>query len=305
MEVIMMNFNYILALLLGLGALGIIALKVSKNANFKPKIDVLDPQKDEKQVLDTVQALCADGSCVESTLKEELSQEHDRLFEEVMKAFPIDQKQWQKTITMIQKVIAADTLITEKPVVKHQKGDLAIVKRSREILAEYNIDPSRVVIKIANNPKIKTNAASFQGFDGKTVIHELELNIPQLKQHPQDVQEAIIRHEIMHLLNYDPLERAYVEALLIKNGITEEQYMKEPAMLNLYKHQEFTADLMAACHGVYTAQSFQKDFEHYIKTRPEDQIETACITHPSDLQRHKAVTQLLSYLEAENQIAMA
>jgi Zn-dependent protease with chaperone function len=301
----MIHFNYILALLLGLGTIGIIALKMNKNTKFTPKIDVLDPQKDQKQILNTVKALCADGLCVETALKEELSQEHDRLFKEVMKAYPIAQKQWQKTIGTLQAVISADTLISDKPVIKHKKGDLKIVQRSREILAEYNIDPARVVIKTAHNPNIKTNAASFQGFDGKMVIHELELNIPQLKQHPHDVQEAIIRHEIMHLLNYDPLERAYLEELLMKNGITQEQFMQEPAMLNLYKHQEFTADLMAGCHGVCTAQSFQKDFEHYIKTRPEDQIASACITHPSDVERHKAMTQLLSYLEAENQIAMA
>ena len=54
-----------------------------------------------------------------------------------------------------------------------------------------------------------------------------------------------------------------------------------------------------------TAQALQKDFAHYIKTYPQDQVAKNCITHPSDAQRLQAVTQLVGYLEAESKIKLA
>ena len=137
------------------------------------------------------------------------------------------------------------------------------------------------------------------------MIHDLEINIPRISEHAPEIQEAIIRHEIMHLLNYDPLTRAYIEVMLLENGIKAKEFMKEPAIQNFYKHQEFRADLLAACDGMSTAQAFQKDFEHYIETYPQDQVADACTTHPSDAQRLQAVTQLISYMEAENKIKLA
>ena len=301
----MKNFKVILGVFLGLAAMGAIALVIGSQANPEAEIYVLCPQKDENEVLATVKEIACQGSCVADTLQEELAQEHDRHLEEVQDAYPLTQKKWDRTFSQIQSAKDHDNLLIDKPAVKHQKGDLLIVKRTREIMAEHSIDPAVVTIKIRNNPNIKTNAASYQGYLDNKVIHELELNIPQLCQHPQDVQEAIIRHELMHLINYDPLERAYIEVMLMKNGITEQEFMQEPAMLDWYKHQEFRADLLAACHGIETAQSFQKDFEHYIATRPEDQFEEVCTTHPSDLKRLEAVTQLVTYLEAENKIKLA
>lgn len=301
----MKNFKYILGLFLGLGALGGLTWVLGSKLKSKAKIDVLCPQKDENEVFSTVQGICSEGSCVADTLKQELAQQHDQLLEIALEAFPIDQNEWDKAINQFNAAKSSDTLLVKNPIIKNNKGDHELVKKARKILASYDINPAAVTIKVTHRPNTKTNAASYQGFVDNKVIHELELNIPQLSQHPADVQEAIIRHEIMHLLNYDPLERAYLEVTLMQNGITVKQFMKEPALLDLYKHQEFRADLLAACHSIDTAQSFQKDFEHYIQTCPQDQCQKACITHPSDAQRHKAVTALLGYMEAENKIKLA
>ncbi len=295
---------YILGLLTILGTLGASTWIMSQKAKSGAKIAVLEDQKNENEIQATVKGICADGSCVADTLKEELCQEQGRLLEEVKKAFPLTQEKWAQTLQNIESAKAQDTLITENPVIKHGKDDLPVVKKTREILASYNINPERVTIKLINNPKIKTNAAAYQGFiDGK-VVHDLELNIPQLSQHPEDVQEAIIRHETMHFINYDSLTRAYIEVMFLENGITHKEFMAAPALQNLYQHQEFRADLFAACGDIKIARSFQKDFEHYIATYPQEKFDT-CKTHPSDLARHKAVTQLIGYLEAESKIKLA
>ena len=301
----MKNFIYILGLLAILGALATVSHFMGRKAQSGAKIAVLEGQKEESEVLATVQGICADGSCVQDTLKEELCQAHDRLLHKVKEAYPLTEQAWEHTFQQIELAISQDTLLTDKPVIKHSRKDLPIVKKAREILASYNINPARVTIKLLDNPKTKTNAAAYQGFmDGK-VVHDLELNIPQISQHSPDIQEAIIRHEIMHLLNYDPLKRAYIEVMFLENGIKPKQFMNDTAIQNLYKHHEFRADLMAACHGIETAESLQKDFEHYITTYPQYQHEQACGTHPTDVARHKAVTQLISYLEAENKITLA
>ncbi len=301
----MKNFKYILAGFLALGTLGGLIWFLQPKLNSGAKIAVLDPKKDESEVLATVRGIASEGSCVADTLKEELAQEHERLLERVQKAFPLTKQKWEHTLLQIDLAISQDCLLTDKPVIKNKPNDLPIVKKAREILASYHIDPAAVTIKVIHNPKTKTNAASYQGYADNKVIHDLELNIPQLSKHTHDIQEAIIRHEIMHLLNYDPLKRAYIEVMFMENGIKPEEFMKEPALLELYQHQEFRADLMAACHDICTAQSLQKDFEHYIQTCPEDQVEHTCITHPSDVARHQAVTQLISYLHAENNIRLA
>lgn len=301
----MNSFTYILALLAALGLIGATLFKMRQNANLTPKIAVLGPQHPPEHISATVQALCNEGSCVADTLKKQLSIEHQELLAQIKGAFEITPDQWNHTQQQIEIAKTNDRLIIKNPIIKHKKADPPIVKKARELLASYHIDPAVVSIKVINNPKTKTNAAAFQGYADGAVIHDLEINIPSISQHAQDVQEAIIRHEIMHLLNYDPLERAYIEVMLLRNGIREEEFMNNEALQNLYKHQEYRADLLAACHGIDTICSLQKDFEHYIKTYPQHQHEQASSTHPTDVQRLQAVTALRGYLEAENKITLA
>lgn len=298
-------FKQFLAIFLTLAALGSFLYCFNGKIDSGAKIAVLEGQKSKNEVEETVQDICSEGSCVEDTLKLELAQEQERLIKDVQAAIPVTQNAWQKTFEDMDTAIKGDTLLTNNPRIKNKKSDHDLVKKARKILVEYNIDPSRVTIKTIERPDTKTNAASFQGYENNKVVHDLVLNIPQLSQHPDDVQDAIIRHEIMHLLNYDPLRRAYIEVMFLDNGIKKEEFMKVPALLKLYQHQEFRADLLAACHSIDTAQSFQKDFQHYIKTHPEDQLEINCITHPSDADRHEAVTQLISYMQAESTIKVA
>lgn len=299
------NFSYVLGLFIALGIISTIPWIIGSKSDSGAKIAVLEGQKDENAVLGTVQGICSEGSCVEDTLKQELAQEQDRLIEKIKETYPLTEEKWNNALFQIDLAIAQDTLTTDKPIVKNNPKDPAIIKKAREILASYNIDPARVTIKIINDPKTKTNAASYQGFVDNAVVHDLEINIPRISEHAPEIQEAIIRHEIMHFLNYDPLTRAYIEVMLLENGIKAKEFMKEPAIQNLYKHQEFRADLLAACHGMSTAQALQKDFAHYIKTYPQDQVAENCITHPSDAQRLQAVTQLVGYLEAESKIKLA
>lgn len=299
-----MKFKAFFQVIFTISVLGLFLCLLDQKSVFRPKLAVLGPQKDEISIVSTVKDLASQGICVADTLKADLGQKYAILLQKVRNAYPsISQNTWQKTFDMIDTIISQDTLLTKNPVIKHKKGDHKLVKMAREILASCNIDPARVTIRTINKNERKSNAATFQGYLDDAVLHELELNIPQLETHTTDIQKAIIRHEVVHMLHYDPLMRSAIHVMLQENGISEAQYMKEPALLELYQYQEFRADLSAACHSIDTAYSLQKDLEMYMKTYPQDPAD--CITHPTDTARHQAVTQLIGYLEAENKIKLA
>ena len=292
-----------LALMIGLAALSIYPIYNGFINKSQPKLAIFTPIP--SHLADSVKDIMANGSNIADTLQKQLNGEFDQLLANLQKVFPIAPGVWKNTINELEELKRNDTLLTDNPVIKNEKGDLPIVKKIRELLASYNIDPHAVIIQMIHDRK-----NSCYAFAGQCVNHErahkvehyIRLNLAQLSQQTPAVQEALLRHEIVHLLNYDPLTFAMIDELLDEHDITAKEYWRNEEYQALNKHIEFRADLMAASHDVVVAQALMDGFEEHTK-RYNDTIESE--SHPTCKRRQAAVDNLMQYMNVENQIKLA
>lgn len=292
----------ILGLILGLGALSAFPIyQVLKKGKNRPKIAVFDPIPRDK-VAQTVQAISHEGSSVADTLHEELNAEHDRLLIELQKQFPQLQDQWQEMLAELEAAKAKDMLVVENPAII--KNNDQYIQEALEILVQNSIDPARVNVYTIDDAHNPSWASAGQGYDQTGIIHELKLNKAQLANRPTAIRKAIITHEIMHLLHYDCLAHTFIISFLEANGISSQEYKANPAFRAYCRIKELRADLCAASTDIEIANAFKDDFEESKKQNPEE-FAQSYITHPSKLQRHQAVTQLVGYIQAEKQQIIA
>lgn len=295
------NYIYIIAIAALAAALIALPIHYALIPKQTATLQIFDTAPSAHKVTNTVQTLAQKGSCVADALHEELNTQNDSLIADLQTAFPCDQ--WEQMLQAVKTIIDADDLLTENPVVKHSAGDHPFIKKIREILASYHINPARVSIQLVDTPQ--SFLAAGQGYCNGKVSHSIKVNLVEVLKRPADVQEAFLRHEIMHLLHYDSLYRMFIKDLLEKNGITKDVYSKHPAFIAYQRHKEYRADLLAAACNPEVAQSFITDFDRIIALHPHEQTNPSHVTHPTETQRQQAVSQLLSYMNAEKQQIVA
>ena len=268
----------------------------------KQTVLMIHEKQTQEQIQNRVTEIATAESTVADSLAEELNAEHDRLVSELQKEFPMPEE-WKDTLEEIEQLKAEDTLLSDNPIEKNAENDHEIVKKARSLLAEYGINPEVVRVFTSDKPKRLTSAAAGQGYDGQKLIHDLEINLAQITKRSPEAQDAILRHEIQHLLHYDGLEQAAIEAMFDRNGILEKEYTRNPVFMDYCRLQEYRADLLSASSNIAIAEAAQKDFEQFMQEYPEI-AKKESVRHPSLEKRHQAVSQLAQYLQSE-QFAIA
>lgn len=300
----MFNYSYkkkIIAGLLIFGAVSALPLYNVFTTSTQTKLVQIHAQPTHEQIESAITEIVNAQSTVSDTLSQELNAEHDRLLIELQKEFPMPEE-WKDTLDEIADLKAQDTLLCNNPIVKNNADDHELIKKTRLLLAEYGINPQVVRVFTSDNPKRLSSAAAGQGYDGKNLIHDLEINLPQIAKRSPEAQDAILRHEIMHLLHYDGLEQAAIEAMFARNGITEEAYSRNSVFMDYCRLQEYRADLLSASSSIAIAEAAQKDFEQFMREYPEI-AKRESIRHPSLEKRHNAISNLISYMEMEQNTA--
>lgn len=303
---IMNNYSVkkkILAAALICGVLSAWPLYKTFETNTQKKLMLVNAQPSQEQIQTTIIEINSAESTVAETVHKEFNDEHDQLLLELQSAFPLTDNKWATMNEELSVIKSQDDLLIENPEIVHAANDHEIVIKVREILASYGINPARVNVYTVDEPSSGSFASAGQGFDG-TVIHELKINIAKLPNLTSIIQEAIIRHEIMHLLHYDSLEHSFIVSTLEENGIEPKVYRLHPTFTSYCKHKELRADLTAASDNLEIAQAFQDDFLNRFNENPENYAKVYA-SHPSLKQRHEAVSQLAQYLQAEKQVAVA
>lgn len=291
----------VLTIILGLGALAAYPIYRTFLYKSQPKLAIFTPFE-QGSITELVNQIVSEGSTVADTLQEQLDNEFNQLLADVQKAFPLTPEAWKKTLDELENLKKNDSLFTDNPIIKHEKGDHPLVKKSRELLASYNIDPNAVMIQTIDQAKNSSYAFAGQCVFNNKVEHYLQINLAQMPQQTASVQDALLRHEIMHLMNYDPLTFSVIEDLFRANGINSQQFWANDAYRALNKHIEFRADLMAATYDVAVAQALKDGFEEHMK-RYNDAIESK--SHPTCKRRQDAIDNLVHYMKAENQLVTA
>lgn len=298
-------YRPLLTVLSFVGILGFFPIYNSFIDQNQPIVALFSPVA-KNNMAKSIKQIQSKGATVAQIVKKDLDERFEHLLTQVQQEFPLTKEAWQGALNELASLKGKDALIVKNPVVKHKKGDTPLIRSTRELLASYNIDPSVVKIEVLNDPENASYAFACQSWvsdtKGDSVKHFLQLNLAQLPKQTPAIQEALLRHEISHLLNYDPLVCGRIEGLLKEHGITANEFWANDAFSNLNKHMEYRADLMAATHNVKTAQALVEGFEEHM-ARYDDITDSR--THPSCKSRNAALNNLIQYMTAENQLNLA
>jgi hypothetical protein len=215
---------------------------------------------------------------------------HDQCLAQIKQDLDISDDLWVEYMGEYEAKRAQDALLGAG-LVSNLPGDPEIAIATRKILVEYGINPKKVTIKFVNT---NTPAQAVQGLDDAgNITHRIELDLHRLAKYSLAVQEALVRHEVMHLLNYDSLEGSYLITMLYKLGHCPQELEKLPSMV-AYRHQrELRADLLAGADHPEVARSLQEFFARFIKITDQENPKLWTL-HPSDKQRHEQLAQLLT-----------
>ena len=230
-------------------------------------------------------------------VSKERKQVHDEALAQIKADFAISDEKWDQFMGSCQYTIEQDDLLGSGSIVC-DNNEPEIVSTTKKMLVEYGINPERVTVKVMRLGDTAAQAVQELSDDNK-IIHRIELDINRLNKNSKAIQEALIRHEIMHLLNYDPLEGSYIITMLYQCGYSRQECTKAPAMI-AYRHQRETrADLLASCDHPEVAQALQAYFEKFFTSM--DQNNPALWTsHPTDITRHTQLAGLLTDMGIKN-----
>lgn len=286
-------FTFLLGL--GIGALALSPIILSKQKSNQ-KLHLFTPHATQES-MHVVKEIINSNDTVAQTLTKQLNEQHQQNLKALQEAFPLSKQEWNElweTLAYIKKEDAA--YIPENPAT--ESNDPWVLK-AKALLTKCGINPDKVTISLVNNSTKAMNASAGQGYENGHILHLIEMNIPRFSLLDPEIQEATLKHEIMHLVNCDPLERALICNLLEKHGLIAEQYESSPEFRAYYHHTEFRADLMAGSDDIAVARGLQKNCMEYLHKYPEKQDKNS---HPSDLQRYYALARLIGYLEAEKSL---
>lgn len=265
------------------------------------KVTLYTPQKTSAVQTD-LKKLQIPHPSVAKTVCQELDQTHDKLLQALIDTYALPDHAWQRCLAELRAVKESDDLLLADPS-QIPVNNLDQIDEISALLYSYNINPKRVrVIPTQSNSYF---VSAGQGMDDAgNVIHELRINFEKLHQKSSEIQEAIIKHELQHVLQYDSLEFSFITGLLQEHGISLNELYKNAAFIAYKRHIEYRADLKAAAQDIEIAKAFAQDFKNYLDEQPE-KAEKQFSSHPSKKDRYQAMSNLIASLEAEKENMIA
>lgn len=215
-----------------------------------------------------------------NSLAHDYSQESDRVMATIRAEFGIALAMWDKYMGEFKDLVACNPLKGKKSAKVSSK---ILINR---LLEEHGIDKKKVSIEKLGG---KNQAEALQDINGKRIIHRLRINFDWLNARPICEQEAILRHEIQHLLNYDSIEEVYIKWILIDSGYTQQDWQKSPSMTDYYHLRELRADAFACAENKTVAQSLH---DYFCDTICPNEAEQEWYTHPRETVRAHQLASL-------------
>jgi hypothetical protein len=222
---------------------------------------------------------------------------HDHCLLKIKEEFNIPEGSWQDLIeTHFKGLVEADDLMGDSAQ-SANSHDSEIVGFAKQALVDYGVNPDKVAIRLvaqSGSPCRAVQEIVYGPNDKNTIAHRLDINEGWVTKYPQAMQQAFIRHEIIHLIHYDSLEGGHIIALLNQLGLQEADYAHKQSIVD-YRHQrELRADILSLCDYSTAAKAAQDYFDEAMKKDPQQDDPQVWLTHPSDKKRHEQITQLLS-----------
>lgn len=254
------------------------------------------PQAGRKVVM-KVKNILNRGLTIEKHLKQSQYKTRKKLRAAIRDAFEIDPHEWHQLMQYLERIKHRDTLLNPTSISMRNANPLKA--RVIRILKECGINPARVQLVLLHNPGTSP-ACALQKYDTrrKIILHRLELNSAELLNRPLHIQEGIIKHEAMHLRNYDSMEQGYIEGTLQRYGFQAEKYSQHPAMVQFNHYKELWADELAALTSMHTAHALRHDFTCLYHAQGDVHTHS----HPINSLRMRRLERLISCLEIEQSL---
>ena len=246
-------------------------------------------------VKNTIEHHIHEGASVEESVKAALAEEHDEIIEAVRQDFDIPVDTWTHAMGEFEGLRADDTLMLKAPSQSYKKVKDPLTNHIKELLAQESINPDKVSIIYISNKECPLLAV--QEFnDNNQIEHSILIDKEWFLKRPADIQDAIIRHEMVHLKHYDSIEGGYMIDIVLEHGYTREEYEKSKAVRQYRHFREFRADMLAGVKHIDIAKALQKDLAQYTNNHTENNHD-----HPSSSSRYEKMATLITYLDAEKQ----
>lgn len=222
------------------------------------------PQKQDKRVQNQPQT---------SSVHKNYQDEHDKVIAGIIAEFGISPDMWDRYMQNFKDLVSSDNLRAANPE-KRESSDLIT-----RLLQEYGINPAVLTVTFTRSV---SQAESLQDVVNNKLIHTLSINPDWFKSLSTDRQEAIIRHEIQHLLHYDCIEEMYIRWILTDLGFTKKDWQKSAAMIAYYHMRELRADALACANNQKVAQSLH---DYFVSCISPHESSIVWDSHPSDSYR--------------------
>ena len=239
-------------------------------------------------------------AAVKNALFKKLSNEqliiHNQVLADIKTDFNVPDDIWNEYMNAFNDAINSDDLLGASNSAAVDSNKPWIIQRTRELLCEYGINPDRVAIHEVTTKG--SNGEATQDIDeNNKIIHTIDINVEWFNAFSKEMQEAFVRHEIMHLLNYDPIEGGYILFMLESIGNDLKEVAKHPTIVAYNQQRELRADILGSCGSITTAHALCKHYTQYAQKKSEQK--QTWLTHPPHEVRAEHLAHLLVDMDVQ------
>lgn len=252
-----------------------------------------------KRDISMTQTITTNPLCVGQECQNQADLDYQNALEAIRKEFNIPAEEWQKAHEKFLLVCKENKdLFKDNVKPKLVKDELKNLVRSA--LANAGINPDKVSIQYTKDDSMPV--VTYQEYaHNNRLKHSITINKAWFTQHPLELQNAIINHEIMHLKNFDCIEYGFITEVLEQHGISKKMYEKSKSMQNFRHMRELRADLLAGSKDISLAKAFHQDFCNCVARNYQEDLHS----HPSSQTRLDQMAQLLHKMEVEKTVTLA
>jgi len=215
--------------------------------------------------------------------KKEFQEKYKIALQDIQKAFDISDQEMAKLAQTLQELQAKDPAFNKGILTKQSQWshpDHPLTQLVVTLLKEHNLCADAIEITI-DDTATAGPAAAFQRYNETTdeVTNVIVLNNAAMEVLAPETREAILRHEIQHIIHYDSLEEGFLRCILKTLGYTAQDWETHPSMVQFRHLKELRADQLSAVQsGGTTIAAMRLDL-----SSRSFQEESIC--HPAPAQR--------------------